>query len=220
MTKQLSLLNINVDTFDVFFSSFNDIINAANTEFLTANTNANGSVSIGNTYLNGIMFATTLCTTNLRGGNVQIANTLAIVSNLSMGATLNITVGTSTVNTYINSTSLSINGATLLPLQSQINVQTSGTTAQLVDTVVKSTYRGAEYIVTIADNAANNFQMAKAIVFHDSGIDAYLSEYAMFYSNTTMGIFTANANSTVIRLYFTPVQSNTQIKATRTVVAL
>ncbi len=220
MTKQLSAININTDTFDTLFTRLNEIISAANTELVTANTNANGSVSVGNTYLNGILFATTLCTNGLRGGNVQTSATLSITSNVSVNASSNFLLGNSTVNVVINSSTVSISGRQLLPLQGQVNVQTSGTSAQLLDSFLKSDWRGADYLVTITDNAANNFQMMRALVVHDSGLDAYMTEYGLIYSNSQLGILSSNANTTHLRLYITPTSTNTQIKATRTVVAL
>lgn len=220
MTKQISVVNTAADTFQVWIDKTNELITASNTEYVTANTNANGSVSIGNVYLQGILFSTTLTTSGIRGGNVQSSANLSILSNVTINASSNFTLGNSTVNVYANSSSLFISGKELLPIHSQINVQTSGTSAQLVDSYVKADYRAAEYIVSIMDNAANGFQISKALTMHDSGADAYITEFAITWSNTQLGLFSSNANTTHVRLYITPTVSNTQVKATRTIVAL
>jgi len=221
MTKQLTAITPASDTFQVWIDRFNEMITAANTEFMTANTNANGSVTVGNAYLSGILFSTTLTTSNLRGGNVQSAANLAVVSNLHINSSSNyLYIGNSTVNVMANSSTIYIQGRSVQTLQEQINVQTSGTSAQLVDSFLKSSFRGAEYIIAVSDNGANNFQFTKALVYHDSGLDAYIQVYADSHSNSYMATYTANANTTHARLYITPVQSNTQVKASKTVVAL
>tara|TARA_R110000868_G_scaffold25423_2_gene99146 strand:- start:8103 stop:8765 length:663 start_codon:yes stop_codon:yes gene_type:complete len=220
LTKQLAVVNTAADTFDVWITRTNQLITAANTEFVTANTDANGSITTGNAYIIGIVHATTLTTSTLRGGNVQTSAVLPVSSNVHINASSTFLIGNSTVNVYANSSTITINGDSLLPLLSHINVQTAGTSAQLVDSIAKATYRGAEHLWTIMDNAANAFQMCKTIIFHDSGLDSYVTEYGMFFSNTQLGIFSSNANTTHFKLYITPTVANTQVKATRTVVAL
>lgn len=221
MTKQLTAIDSGTDTFQVWLDRFNEMISAANTEFMTANTNANGSVTVGNTFLSGIFYATTLSTTNLRGGNVQSSGNLHVTSNLYINSAASyLYIGNSTVNVIANSSTIQISGRSVTTLQEQINVQTSGTSAQLIDSFLKASFRGAEYVISVADNAANNFQFSKALVFHDSGADAYIQVFADAYTNSYMATYTANANTTHTRLYITPVQSNTQVKASKTVVAL
>lgn len=220
MTKQLSAIDPDTHTFDIWVTRTNELISAANLEFMTANTNSNGSVTVGNVYLSGILYSSVLATSELRGGNVQTSNTLPITSNVAIGETYNLSIGNSSVNVQVNSSSLVIGGRTVEPVLAQINVQTTGTTSQLVDSFQKTEYRGAEYILTVRDNDANNFHMAKTLVFHDSGADAYVTEYGTMYSNNHLGIFSANANTTHVRLYITPTVANTQVKATRTGVSI
>lgn len=219
MTKQLTVVATS-DAFQVWFDRFNEMIVAANTEFMTANTNANGSVTVGNSYLQGIFYADTLSTSSLRGGNVQSTANLSVSSNIVITGTSWLHIGNSSVNVAANSSSISINGNQLTTVQGQINVQTSGTSAQIVDSFGKITFRGAEYVITVKDNGANNILMTKALVFHDSGADAYVSEYGTFFSNNDIASFSANANTTHVRLWVTPTVSNTQVKATRTTVDL
>jgi len=220
LTKQISALDPYAQAFDIWLARTNELISAANTEFMTANTNANGSVTVGNVYLSGILYSTVLATSELRGGNVQSSDTLSVTSNVALGETLNFSIGNTSVNVQVNSSSLVIGGKTVEPMLAQINVQTTGTTSQLVDSFQKTEYRGAEYILTVRDNAANNFHMSKALVFHDSGADAYITEYGTMSSNNHLGILSANANTTHVRLYLTPTVANTQVKATRTGVSI
>ena len=79
----------------------------------------------------------------------------------------------------------------------------------------KTVYRTAEYVISLKNNAANAHQTSKLLLIHDGG-DAYVSEYGVISTNTSLGSFSANANSTHCRLLFTPTASNTQIKGIRT----
>lgn len=220
MTKQLTPITPGNNSFDVWVTRFNQLISAANTEFVTANTNANGSVSVGNVFISGILHSTVLSANTLRGGNVQSSGNLTVTSNVRVDTGSVFSVGNTTVNVFMNSSTLSISGRLVVPVHDQINVRTTGTSSQLVDSFQKATYRGAEYVIAVSDNAANNFQMTKAMVFHDSGADSYVTEYGTMYSNNHLGILSANANTTHVRLYLTPTVANSQVKATRTGVAL
>jgi len=123
LSKSISTINIG-DVFQVWLDKTNLIINTLATEIVTANNNANGAVTSGNAYMSGILFANTLTTSGLRGGNVQSAANLAILSNtavtgfisattqLTIGGNLVIntgtfTLGNSTVNTLANSSVIS-----------------------------------------------------------------------------------------------------------------
>jgi len=100
-----------------------------------------------------------------------------------------------------------------------VNINTTGTSAQLIDSWSLSAYRSADYIVSIKNNSANGYQMTKfGILNFDGGVN--LTEYATITSNTSLGTFSANANSTVVRLYYTPVPANTTIKADRTLIVV
>lgn len=219
MTKSIATVNVSADTFQIFIDRVNELILASNAEYVTANNNANGSVTVGNAYFSGIFFANVLATSALRGGNVQTTANLAIISNVTISGNV-FSIGNSTVNVAANSSSLSISGKSVLPVQGQINVQTSGISTQLIDSYAKASYRGAEYIMTVIDNNANNFQISKILTLHDSGASAYMTEFGLIYSNTIISTFTANANSTHVRIYVLPTSANTTIKATKTYVDL
>src|SRR5690606_9486408 len=89
---------------------------------------------------------------------------------------------------------------------------TAGTSAQIVDFFEKATYKACEYTASILDTGANNHQMSKVLVLHDtSATNAHMVEYGVIATNTMLGSFSANANSTHVKLYFTPTVSNTTI---------
>ncbi len=83
-------------------------------------------------------------------------------------------------------------------------------TATVVDAFFLADYRGAEYLVTIKDTLANNYQLSKLVLLHDGG-SAIMTEYARVISNNDIGTFTASTNATHAILNYTPVTSNNTI---------
>lgn len=203
--------------FTTLCAAVNACINAIATEIVTANNSAAGATTTGNGFVIGIFGATTLVGSTIRGGNSSVANTISLGSNLASNSY--ITVGF----TSINSTTVQANqfiGSFASPFNIgntsifDIFFQTSGIGAQLIDSFTFITYRDAEYLISVNDNNANNKMMTKLHVLHDGGV-AYSTEYGIIQSNSAMGVFTANANTSAVTLFFTPVSTNTNVKATR-----
>jgi len=195
MTVSVTLIDINTQNFEALVDKVNEVANLVSNSAVTANTTQ--GLTTGNVYVDGIFSATTLsANTALRGGNVDSSAVLTITSNVA-----------------ITDTELSINESVF----SSINVQTTGTSEQIVDNFDLTTYQAAEYVVSIKDNAANGYQVSKLILLHDTG-DSYVTEYGVIYSNSMLGTFSANANSTHSRLTVTPTQSDTQLKISRTLI--
>lgn len=198
---------------DYHRSRTNEIAYALSTYVVTVSNPVNG-----NAVVNGYISSNNLVATTLRGGNISTSGVLTVTSNLAVNG-VSFTVGNSSVNTVINSTSITINSYQVLPVLYSVNTQTTGTSAQLIDYFSKTTYRGADYVCTITDNSANAYQINKLILVHDVG-STYLSSYGIIWSNTNLGTFSANANSTHVTLFFTPTISNSQVKAIKTVVVV
>ena len=195
MTVSVTLIDINTQNFEALVDKVNEVANLVSNSAVTANTTQ--GLTTGNVYVDGIFSATTLsANTALRGGNVDSSAVLTITSNVA-----------------ITDTELSINESVF----SSINVQTTGKSEQIVDNFDLTTYQAAEYVVSIKDNAANGYQVSKLILLHDTG-DSYVTEYGVIYSNSMLGTFSANANSTHSRLTVTPTQSDTQLKISRTLI--
>jgi len=195
MTVSVTLIDINTQNFEALIDKVNEVANLVSNSAVTANTTQ--GLTTGNVYVDGIFSATTLsANTALRGGNVDSSAVLTITSNVE-----------------ITDTELSINESVF----SSINVQTTGTSEQIVDNFDLTAYQAAEYVVSIKDNTANGYQVSKLILLHDTG-DSYVTEYGVIYSNSMLGTFSANANSTHSRLTVTPTQSDTQLKISRTLI--
>ena len=176
------------NTYDYWRNRTNDIAYIISTYAVTTQSNT----TVGNAAITGTFTSNSLAT-----------NTIITDSSIF--------IGNSTVNATINSSSISLPNYNI----NSINVQTSNTDLQIVDYFDISSYRTAEYIISLKNNAANAHQAAKLLVIHDGG-DAYVTEYGVVSTNTSLGTFSANANSTHCRLLFTPTASNTQVKGIRT----
>jgi hypothetical protein len=187
------------------------------------------ALDIGNTTVNtqvNSSFAT------ITGGNFRTSlyignstvnssiNSTAITTNLLSAANLALTtflsIGNSTVNTSANATTIILRGTVRMD---SVTLETSGTSAQLFDTFDITAYRAADYIAAIKDNSANGYQMTKFGILH-FGDGVHITEYATMTSNASIGTFTANSNTTFIRVYYTPVSTNTTVKANRHLIGI
>jgi hypothetical protein len=211
MTKTITQIATS-DTFQVWFDRTNLTINAISTEAVTCNSHANGGLTTGNGFVEGTFGARNLVGNTIHGGTVQTPALLTCTSNLAVTGD-NITVGVVT----INSSSVAYSGIPLQTGSGKISTNTSGTSAQQIDFFDKILYRAAEYALAIRDNNANAYQFSKILVLHDSG-DAYFTNYAVVFSNTAQGDFSANANSTHIRVFLTPISTNTHVSGTKVTV--
>lgn len=97
------------------------------------------------------------------------------------------------------------------------SADTIGTSAQLVDSFSQTDYSVAEYILRVKDTSigGNNTLATKVLLFHDGLGSVYNTEYATIYSNTLITSFSANANTTHVRLYVSPTVANTKVNYIR-----
>lgn len=203
-----------IHTFDYWRERTNEIAHALTNSVVTAG----GNTVTGNVAISGYFYANVIATPSLGGGNLTSSNTLTVTTNVSITAN-QLSIGNASINAVINSTSITVDGYSYLPVTFSMNTQTSGTSAQLVDSYASATYRTSDYILSVKDNNANAFHSAKALILHDGGT-TYTTIYGVVYSNTSLGTFAANANATHVRLYITPAVANTQVKGIRTMVVV
>lgn len=147
-------------------------------------------------------------------GNTTI-NTFANSSQLSVvnfSIANSISTGNSTVNSVLSSVSLTI-GTTL---HSALNISTTGTSNQVVDSWATSTYRGAEYVLCVVDNSANNQEITKIMGLFNGSI----TEFGTILSNSAIGTFQGFQNTTSFILTFTPVSTSTTIKGNRILITV
>jgi hypothetical protein len=217
--------------------------NAAITGTFTANalvTNTfavNTSISVGNSTVNAVVNSTSIALGN--------SSVVRVINTTSVSFDSYVSVGSSTANAVTNTSVVKISNSTAsislsIPTAAQISngqyfhnangqytipvipytpisngtVSTSGTSAQLVDSYLISTYNSADYTIAAINGSANGFSATKLVTYHDVG-NAYITEYAVMYSNAALGVFSANANTTHVRLYITPTYNSLSLKYVR-----
>jgi hypothetical protein len=214
----------NTNTFLFWQSITNQLAGLVSTAVITTDANSSSAQTPGNSAISGTFSA-----------NVLVCNTFQVNSLIS--------VGNSTVNATINSTSfkltnstaniaitnptatqisngayfLNANGQYALVVSSVIisnTVTLAGTSVQNVDTWSISTYRSAEYQINVFDNNANNHMALKILATHDTA-NPFITEFATITTNSAMGTFESSISGGNFVLTFQPVSTSDTIRYTR-----
>ena len=181
---------------------------------------------VGNTTSNTFANSTYVTTTGTlsvgdSGANVSINASSIVLANSTIGVTVGIpTVAQAANGQYY----LAANGSWSLILQ-PYNPTSNGYVSiigagspQLIDYYSMSSFNSADYLVSVKDSsAANNFYAGHIMTTHNSG-DAYISPYGEMTSNSYVGLWSANSNTSHVRVYFTPSLLSCVVKYTRTIV--
>jgi len=100
-----------------------------------------------------------------------------------------------------------------------VTINAANTLTQ-IDAFTITDYRSAEYLLSITDNAANNYAISKMIGLQDGG-NFYTTEYAVLTSNSVIGAYTMTANAThAILSYTTSTSANVSIRIKRTLMGV
>jgi hypothetical protein len=175
LTIPVTVVNTSSDTWQILINRVNQIANLVSNAIVTVDATLGGSVTTGNTAVNGFFTATTVSTPALRGGNNTVQANLAISTNVAIGGsnvfistaggistvgqvsvganvvltTSSLGVGNSTVNVVVNSTSVSIAGA---------NAATVNNRAA-ANSYTRSKFNfipGQNITITVSDDSAGN----------------------------------------------------------------
>ena len=91
---------------------------------------------------------------------------------------------------------------------------TSNTSAQVVDSFAKATYRSAKYFIQITDNTNSEYHATELILVHN-GSNVFSTEYGTVYSNSSLGTVTADIATDNVRVLVAPTTANSTIKTQR-----
>ena len=187
----------NTNTFEYWVNRTNELADAMTNYVVTTDSNT----ATGNAAISGTMYANA----------IKVGN-----------STVNTTFGTPN-SSQISSGEyfLNANGSWLTatgPI-SNGSVETSGTSAQIVDQFDASAIRAAEYSIHVKDNNANGYQLSKILTLHSGNSaasgNAYTTEYGIVTSNSVLATFSANVIGANVVLKVTPTSTNTNISFTR-----
>jgi hypothetical protein len=69
--------------------------------------------------------------------------------------------------------------------------------------------------VQVHDLSNNDYQSSEILLIHD-GVEAYLTEYAIVYTDGSLASFNGDINGGNVRLLATPTNNTNEIKVIRT----
>jgi hypothetical protein len=205
------------NTFDYWRNRTNEMANYFTTCVITTDANGSSVTTTGNAYITGNFTVAG----KFISGNTTV-NTVANSSSLTISNTiLSTTIGLANTYQWGNNFHLASNGAWTYVSVSNSSVSHTGNNLVGIDAIAMSAYNGAEYLLSVKDNNANNYYTSKVLLTHDT-TTAYVTEYASFLTNTAIGVFTGGSNTTHAILYFTGTQPNASanytVKFVRTIV--
>jgi len=190
---------------------------------VAGNTTVSGILSVSsNATVNGTLFTVTN-NANV-GGNLNVSGNFFVNGNSTVTGTAfangdfipvqedvyklgNSTYGFITF-TSNNSVSKSLNISNVSSTTTK-KYSFANTSLQTVDNFAIATYRSAEYLIQMANSSA--YQISKLLAVHDD-TNAYVTEYGIMNTGSTMGTFSATISDGNFNLQCTP-SSNTSIAA-------
>jgi hypothetical protein len=200
--KIFANVSVSANTSDSFLSMIGKTNQAlyafANTVTVAGNTD--GDSSTGNGFVIGIFGANVLVANTIQGGNVSASSNLNISGNLAL-----------------QNTTIFFNNTSVLSSNSYV---TSNNTAQIVDSFATATYAGGKFVIGIRNNVNNDRHMTEIMMMQSTGANALITEYASLFNNTTLGTFSANVDTGLARLYFTPTNANNTLQISKTLISV
>lgn len=189
-----------INTFQYLINRVNELANAVSTQAVTTESNtATGNAAITGTFTANALISNTVTISNTTSNVVITVPNTQIVAN-----------GNYYLNANGNWTPL------VIPITTK-TVNTSSTTPyQEIDTYIMSDIGAAEYFVRIKDNVANAYHASKILTYHN-GVTAFSTEYGTMISNSSLGTFQVDSNSTNVRLLFSPTSTNTILTVSRVI---
>jgi hypothetical protein len=219
MARSVANVNIAVDTFNGWVTKTNILLDALTNEIVTANSQANGALTTGNGFVNGVFGANTIVVPAvLRGGNVQSSNTLNITSNVVIGNTITINSSASfaylNTNTHIQSSNVYVN-ATTISLYSDTgnvnltatNVVVTATTIKLEGNINSNLVIKTDMALIVANTNLGSNTLANTIFQYDKTTYSSAKITSQSKNGTNVQIdefliaFDSNANQAVITVY-------------------
>ena len=184
----------NTNTFDYWRNRTNELATAMSTKAVTTDSNT----ATGNAAITGRFTA----------NNISVGN-----------STVNVIFGSSnTVQQSNGQYFLNANGSWSLisaPTYT-LSTTTSGNSVQQIDSYDLSVYQAVEYLISVIDNTANNHLATKMLTLATGPTGTvFTTEYALINSNTGLGSFSANSNTTHALIWYTPTSTNTTVNILR-----
>lgn len=186
MSKSVANVVIATDTFEGWIVKTNILLDALSNEIITVAANTTGAVTTGNGSVNGSLQATVLVAgSQLRGGEVSVANTLTITSNVVANSvsTFNANVIVNSVaNVYMTATSATVRGG-------QFNVTSN--------TVVSAATVDITTSGQLTISAGGGLNITGSLGDIDTGVVNATAIVGVGAGFSNINVFTSNATFTV-----------------------
>ena len=99
-------------------------------------------------------------------------------------------------------------------LVAEVSEDLSGVTETVVDAFATTKFRTMKYVVQLEHDSDSKYHSTEILLTHN-GTNAYLTEYAIVQTDSSLGEFDARIQSGNVELTLTPSYTNTSIKAKR-----
>ena len=86
--------------------------------------------------------------------------------------------------------------------------------ASTLDTFLTTDYRTIKYVIQLEHDSDSKYNSSEILLTHN-GTSAFITEYAIVQTDSSLGEFDANIDSNVVSLVCTPSYTNTSFKAKR-----
>ena len=185
--------NLNADALDGQSGAYYvDFANATNTDIITlARVTANGAVTSDAITVGGL-------TVDSNTVHVDTTNNFVGIRTVTPRAPLQVEA-------------LGVATSTLV---------TAATTAnQVLDSFAASAFRTVKYLIQVHDTANNDYHACEILLIHD-GTTAYITEYAIVYSDISLASFNADVSGGNARLLVTPTNTTNTIRVVRSALAV
>lgn len=107
---------------------------------------------------------------------------------------------------------LNLNG--LVFLTSNSHTISNSSSNQIIDEFSSLDYRGAKLTISGFDLNANSFQFTEILIVHDN-TNTYMTEYGSVWSNGSIGDFSSEISANTVKLLFTPINNDVELKILR-----
>lgn len=102
----------------------------------------------------------------------------------------------------------------IVNLVAAVNQDLQDTNTTIVDAFATDKYRTMKYVIQLEHDSDSKYHSTEILLTHN-GIHAYLTEYAIVQTDSSLGEFDARIQSGNVELTLTPSYTNTSIKAKR-----
>jgi hypothetical protein len=165
----------------------------------------------------GLFAGAIVASANITTSHSLLVNNQIVLGNTSTTSYITIVPPNNTERTQGN-TFLSANGSwgalPTLPI-SNSSVTTTGTSAQVIDSVLLSTNDAYEWLINVIDNVTTGRRHATKIIATCNSSAMVGTEYATIFNVASLGTFTVTSNATHGIVQYTPVPSSTTVAFTR-----